>query len=98
MACGQISQYNKKPEEKYGLKNTEKAFGPKRLLMQGFIVSRDGYWEKYQGELEERVGAWIADGSFTFKSWVTEGIDNAAKGLVDLYEGKHFGKAVLKVA
>ena len=28
---------------------------------------------------------------------VTEGIDNAAQGFVDMLSGKNFGKAVLKV-
>jgi NADPH-dependent curcumin reductase CurA len=29
---------------------------------------------------------------------VTEGIENAAEGLVGMLEGKNFGKAVLKIA
>lgn len=38
VACGMISQYNKAPEDRYGIKNLlEVVF--KRIKIQGFIVS-----------------------------------------------------------
>ncbi len=40
---------------------------------------------------------WLADGSIKAKLDVTQGIDNAAQGLVGMLEGKNFGKAVLKI-
>lgn len=39
VACGMISQYNKPPEESYGVTNLMQVVG-KRLKMQGFIVSQ----------------------------------------------------------
>ena len=40
VACGMISQYNKPPEEAYGVTNLMQVVG-KRLKMQGFIVRLD---------------------------------------------------------
>lgn len=40
---------------------------------------------------------WLSEGSVKAKLHVTEGIDNAAQGLVDMLVGKNFGKAILKV-
>lgn len=53
---------------------------------------------KYHDEHQKNMQRWIKDGSITVKMSVTEGIDNAAEGLVGMLEGKNFGKAVLKIA
>lgn len=92
----QISQYNAKPEERYGVKNLFLVVS-KRLLMQGFIVSDPGFGPKYAKDHQEKMQEWLADGSFQAKIHVTEGIDNAAEGLIGIFEGKNFGKAVLKI-
>ena len=39
----------------------------------------------------------LADGSIKSKLHVTEGIDKAAEGLVGIFTGDNFGKAVLKI-
>lgn len=89
-----ISDYNKPVEEKYGVKNLQ-VFFEKRLRMQGFIVS--DLADKYSAEHQKNVQAWINDGSLKVKMSVTEGMDNAIDGLLGLFAGKNFGKAVLKV-
>lgn len=92
-----ISQYNvKDASERYGVKNLMLVVG-KRITMQGFIVSDPGFGPAYAQEHQQKVQAWIADGSFKAKLHVTEGIDNAAEGFLGLLEGKNFGKAVLKI-
>ncbi|KAG6358020.1 hypothetical protein INS49_013904 [Diaporthe citri] len=97
VACGMISQYNvKDASERYGVKNLMLVVG-KRITMQGFIVGDPGFGPAYAQEHQEKVQAWIADGSFKAKLHVTEGIDNAAEGFLGLLEGKNFGKAVLKI-
>ncbi|KAK0648235.1 hypothetical protein B0T16DRAFT_348296 [Cercophora newfieldiana] len=96
VACGMISQYNAKPEERYGVKNLF-LFISKRITMQGFIVSDKDFGPKYAKEHQETMQKWLADGSFPAKIHVTEGIDNAADGLVGMLEGKNFGKAVIKI-
>ncbi|KAK2762150.1 hypothetical protein FQN54_001157 [Arachnomyces sp. PD_36] len=96
VACGMISQYNLGPDEKYGVRNLMHIV-TKRLTVQGFIVSDKGYSGKYYKEHQERVGKWIKDGSFTAIISETTGIDNAAEGLVGIFKGENFGKAVLKL-
>ncbi|KAK4149161.1 hypothetical protein C8A00DRAFT_47157 [Chaetomidium leptoderma] len=96
VACGMISQYNLHAEDRYGVKNMFLVV-TKRLTMRGFIVSDPGFWDKYAQEHQEKMQEWLADGSIKAKLSVTEGIDNAAEGLIALFEGKNFGKAVLKI-
>ncbi|MCJ1322685.1 hypothetical protein MMC15_008034 [Xylographa vitiligo] len=97
VACGMISQYNKLPEERYGVKNLFQIIG-KRLTMQGFIVRDENLGPKYNKEFNENMAKWIHDGSFKVKEDVTVGIDNAATAFVGMLEGKNFGKAVLKIS
>ncbi|KAK4234167.1 hypothetical protein C8A03DRAFT_47434 [Achaetomium macrosporum] len=96
VACGMISQYNKPREEHYGVKNLFHVVA-KRLTMRGFVVSDKGFGDKYFKEHQEKMQQWLAEGSVKAKLSVTEGIDNAAEGLVGMLEGKNFGKAVLKI-
>ena len=92
-----VSQYNLLPEEKYGVKNLGFVVS-KRLTIRGFIQSDDNMRPVYTDRHQENVGKWLADGTFKSKIDVTEGIDNAADGLLGLLAGKNFGKAVLKIA
>jgi NADPH-dependent curcumin reductase CurA len=69
----------------------------KRLTIQGFIVTDKPLWDKYFKEHQEKLSAWIADGSVKARLDVTEGIDNAIKGFLAMLTGKNFGKAVIKI-
>ncbi|KAK5109942.1 hypothetical protein LTR62_006431 [Meristemomyces frigidus] len=97
VACGMISQYNKAPAEQYGVKNLMNVVA-KRLTMRGFIVSDPDMGPVYAEEHQKNVQKWIHDGSFKAQMSTTKGIDNAAEGLLGLFEGKNFGKAVLEVS
>lgn len=92
-----ISQYNVKPADAYPIKNMMQ-FVAKRIKMQGFIVGDANMGPKYMAEHQKNVQKWIHDGNFKAKLDVTEGIDNAAGGLIGMLGGKNFGKAVLKIA
>ncbi|KAK4158955.1 hypothetical protein QBC43DRAFT_328136 [Cladorrhinum sp. PSN259] len=96
VACGMISQYNLPAEERTGPKNIFKIVS-KRLDFRGFIVGDPGFADKYTQDHQQKLQKWLADGSVKAKLHVTEGIDNAAEGLVGMLEGKNFGKAVLKI-
>ena len=65
--------------------------------MQGFLVSQPEFGGAYDAEHQETVQKWLADGSFRAKLHVTEGMDKAAEGFVDMLKGNNFGKAVLKI-
>lgn len=96
IACGMISEYNKTPDERFGIKSLMQVVA-KRLTIRGFIVGDADMGPVYAKEHHEKLSAWIADGTFKPKLHATEGIDNAAQGFVDMLEGKNFGKAILNI-
>jgi NADPH-dependent curcumin reductase CurA len=53
---------------------------------------------KYSQEHQDNMQKWIKNGEIVVKMHVTDGMDNAAEGLVDMLKGNNFGKAVLKLA
>ncbi|KAF2737191.1 NADP-dependent leukotriene B4 12-hydroxydehydrogenase [Polyplosphaeria fusca] len=97
IACGMISQYNLKPEELYPIRNLMQVVG-RRITMRGFLVGDPNMGPKYSKEHQEKLQKWISEGSFKSKLSVTEGIDNAIDGLVGMFKGENFGKAVLQIA
>jgi NADPH-dependent curcumin reductase CurA len=96
VACGSVSQYNTPPEKQYGIKNTSLVVG-KRLTWRGFIVSDKDMGGTYGEEHTKNVSKWISEGKFKATMSVTHGMDQAAQGLIDMLEGKNFGKAVLDI-
>ena len=91
--CGAISQYN----------NTTPVRGPANYLsllvnrarMEGMVVF--DYAARYP-EGVQRLGAWLKAGAIKSREHVVEGLDNFPDALTMLFEGKNFGKLVLKVA
>ena len=91
--CGAISQYN----------NTTPVRGPANYLsllvnrarMEGMVVFdyAAGYPEGVQ-----RLGAWLKAGAIRSREHVVEGLERFPDALTMLFEGKNFGKLVLKVA
>ena len=90
-----VSQYSS-GENQYGVKALMNVVS-RRLTMRGFIVGDENMGPRYTKDHQEKVGAWIKDGSFKVLSSTTDGIDHAAEGFVGMLEGKNFGKAVLKI-
>ena len=91
-----ILQYNLSHDKKYWLAGLESIFG-RRIKIQGFIMGDPDFGPKWGKENVENVSKWIADGSFKTKNYVTYGIDNAIDGLLGIFKGENFGKAVLKL-
>jgi len=94
--CGQISQYNLAPADRYPIRNTFLTVG-KRLTMQGFMVNDANMGPKRAKEHQENVTRWLQDGTFKAKIHETVGMENAAEAFVGMLKGDNFGKAVLKV-
>ncbi|KJJ37145.1 oxidoreductase, zinc-binding dehydrogenase family [Aspergillus flavus AF70] len=92
VVCGLISQYNSAP---YPITNIQDLL-VKRITMRGFIVSDQNMGAIYAKEHQDRVQKWIKEGSFKVLTHETDGIDNAADGLVGIFYGKNKGKAILK--
>ena len=38
------------------------------------------------------MSKWLANGELIVKETITEGVENAAQGLVNIFQGKNFGK------
>jgi NADPH-dependent curcumin reductase CurA len=91
--CGAISQYN----------NTTPVKGPSnymallvnRARMEGMVVF--DYAPRYQEGIVQ-LAEWLKDGSIKSRTDVVEGLENFPAALLMLFEGKNFGKLVLKVA
>ncbi|KAM6527603.1 hypothetical protein FALCPG4_008658 [Fusarium falciforme] len=94
IACGYASQYNIPPEQQYGIRNTSMVIG-KRLVWRGLSVFDEDMGDKYRQEHQDKVGKLIVDKTLEVVMSGTLGIDNAASGLVDLFEGRNVGKAFL---
>ncbi|MGB9108304.1 MAG: NADP-dependent oxidoreductase, partial [Telluria sp.] len=91
--CGAISQYN----------NTTPVRGPANYLsllvnrarMEGMVVF--DFAARYP-EGVAQIGQWLREGSFKSREHVVDGLETFPSALLMLFEGKNFGKLVLKVA
>jgi len=91
--CGAISQYN----------NTTPVKGPANYLsllvnrarMEGIVVF--DYADRYHIGVAE-IAKWMQQGGFKTREDIVEGFEKFPEALLMLFEGKNFGKLVLKVA
>jgi NADPH-dependent curcumin reductase CurA len=91
--CGAISQYNA----------TTPVKGPANYLsllvnrarMEGIVVFD---WADRYPEAVAQIGQWIKEGDFKTREDIVEGLENFPQALLMLFEGRNFGKLILKVA
>ncbi len=91
--CGLIGQYN----------SATPMPGPdmftvlrKRLLLRGFIVS--DYCATKMQEFLTTAGEWVRSGKLRYREDIVEGLENAPQAFLGLFEGRNFGKLVVRVA
>lgn len=94
VACGMISQYNKKPEDLTGIPNLMLVVG-KSLTIRGFIQADANMGPLYVKERDAKISKWLREGTFKAKTTDYYGIDNGPKALTDLFEGANVGKTIL---
>ncbi|KAI5058376.1 hypothetical protein GOP47_0026546 [Adiantum capillus-veneris] len=95
VACGMISQYNKRPEERDGVRNLMHVVG-KSLRMEGFTVF--DYWDSWDVFYNE-VSQYLQQGKISYPIDVLgRGIEEFAKAFIRLFKGENIGKAVLYVS
>jgi NADPH-dependent curcumin reductase CurA len=90
--CGMISQYNA----------TEPLSGPgnlflavtRRLKLQGFIVS--DHVDRRPQFLTD-MSRWIREGRIRWNETILDGIENAPKAFVGLFQGENIGKMLVQV-
>ncbi|HJZ78371.1 MAG TPA: NADP-dependent oxidoreductase [Vicinamibacterales bacterium] len=90
--CGMISQYNA----------TEDPGGPnlrpllvQRAMIKGFIVS--DHYDRFPAFLAE-VTPLVRDGRIKFREDIVDGLDAAPTALIGLFEGRNFGKMLVRVS
>jgi hypothetical protein len=89
--CGLISMYNATspapgPSWRYLLTN--------RVLVKGFIVS--DHLDRMPDFLKD-VGAWVREGKIKYREDIVQGLENAPNAFIGLFQGKNFGKLIVKV-
>ncbi len=90
--CGAMSQYN----------DMQNVVGPKNYMklvvargeLKGIIVF--DFLERYP-EAIANISTWISEGKITSKEHIIEGIENFPRALRMLFEGKNFGKLLVKI-
>ncbi|KAI9243751.1 hypothetical protein BDA99DRAFT_553796 [Phascolomyces articulosus] len=92
--CGAISQYDDL-KGGYPIKNFHKVMS-KAITIQGFHFTQ--YTEELEEEFLENVAKWLNDGSIKYAESISEGIETMPQALLDVMEGKNFGKQIVKVA
>jgi len=90
--CGLIAQYN----------DAVPSPGPsltsvlaKRLTVRGYIVS--DHASRFDEFLRD-VSAWVGEGRIRYREDVVEGLEHAPEAFIGLFEGRNFGKLLVRVA
>jgi NADPH-dependent curcumin reductase CurA len=91
--CGMISQYNLPASQQSGPSNLSLAI-TNRLKIQGFIV-RDHY--HVLSEFHTSMSKWISQEKIKWQEAVVEGLENAPKAFIALFNGEHIGKMLVKI-
>ena len=92
IVCGLVSEYN--ATESYGIR-TMRAVLVNRIRMQGMIVFD---WLQRYPEGIKALSGLVASGKIKYRESEVQGIENAPQGLVDLLQGRNFGKQLVKLA
>ena len=91
VVCGTISDYDS--TDPYRVRNW-RAILVNRLRVQGMIVFD---WKERYGEALKALGGYFAAGKLNYRESVVQGLENAPRGLIDLLNGKNFGKQLVKL-
>ena len=92
VCCGAVSQYES--PSPIGPRNIPGFVITKRLKLEGFIVM--DFKEKHM-EAITHMTKLLNEGKITIVEDITEGLQNAPKALVNLLNGKNFGKSMVRV-
>ena len=93
VVCGNIHHYTL--TEAYVGPSHLRAILVNRACVEGFLVLD---WLDRYPEAFARLAAWLDAGAMTYREHVIEGLESAPEGLGMLFEGRNFGKLVVKVA
>jgi NADPH-dependent curcumin reductase CurA len=92
VACGSISRYNDAAPSP-GPRNMFMVV-TKRLRMQGYIIT--DHFDRF-GEFAREAAEWVRDGRLQYRETIVEGIENAPRAFLGLFQGENIGKMLVKV-
>merc|ERR1712066_516737 len=92
--CGAISQYDKPPHARYGVKNLFHVVA-KQLKLQGFVVS--SFTPEQQAEGIDMMGQWLKEGKLQDRHTAVDGFDQFPAGIRALFTGANTGKMLVRV-
>lgn len=96
IACGQISQYELSPEERYGVRNLFHIVA-KRLRFQGFVTDRLSFTKAQFAEFDAQVKDWLVQGKLKGEHTFVDGFENIPDALLGLFEGANTGKMLVRI-
>jgi len=91
--CGMIAHYNDKVPRPGP--RTLISIIPKRLKMQGFIVS--DHMDR-RADFVRDVAGWIAEGKVAYRETIVSGLENAPTAFMGLFSGENTGKMVVQIS
>ena len=91
--CGQIALYNVDTPEP-GSRNLRFML-VNRAVMEGFLVY--DFTDRWPMGLK-RLSRWVREGKIKYREDVVQGLENAPKAFLRLFDGSNFGKLVVKIA
>lgn len=89
LVIGHMSSYNSKPDPVYNLDR----FLALRIKMQGLLVT--DHDEQYGAEFYDVVPGKVARGELKYNETVVRSLEEAPQLILDVQQGKNFGKAVV---
>ncbi len=94
--CGLVSGYNDDapPPGPDLSPNLLRTIALGRLVVKGLMVA--DYWDLRPAFLQE-VGGMIREGRFKTREYVVTGLENAGRAMIDMLEGRNFGKTVVRI-
>jgi len=94
IVSGQTADYNLEGDARHGLVNT-RAFITARLKMQGLVVF--DYVREFPNAWRELTD-WILDGRLRYREDIVDGLENAGDAFIGLFNGKNFGRKLVRIA
>ncbi|HVW48765.1 MAG TPA: NADP-dependent oxidoreductase [Solirubrobacterales bacterium] len=91
--CGAISRYEVAGPPR-GPANLFQATA-NELTLRGY---RGSNYSARLGEMQERVGAWLAAGDLVYRETVSDGLESAPRALVSMLAGGTIGKTIVRIA
>lgn len=92
--CGAISQYDRKPEDRYGVKNLFHVVA-KQLKLEGFVVWR--FTPEQVSECTSTLAKWVREGAIKVPCTFIDGFDKLPNGILGLFEGANTGKMLVRM-